>query len=161
MTLSSTQIGSVAENLVANELMIESKGRLSSFQPVADDDGIDVLFYDKVTGKALPVQIKARTNTIKKRGKQERSNTVHFEVRKASIKEERKVMLLCVLLNKSLRSTERAWLIPLSKLHAVASNKATKYVIRANKQLNANDKYKPFQCENIEEVARRLIKILR
>jgi hypothetical protein len=161
MGLSSTQIGSIAENLVANELMIESNGRLSSFQPVADDDGIDVLFYDKITGKALPVQIKARTNTINKRGKQERGNTVHFEVRKASVKEARKVMLLCVLLNKNLASTERAWLIPLSKIHEVASNKATKYVIRANKQLNTNDKYKRFQCENVEEVAKRLIKILR
>jgi hypothetical protein len=161
MSLSSTQIGSIAENLVANELMIESNGRLSSFQPVADDDGIDVLFYDKITGKALPVQIKARTNTINKRGKQERGNTVHFEVRKASIKEERKVMLLCVLLNINLLSTERAWLIPFSKIHEVASEKSTKYVIRANKQLNTNDKYKQFQCENVEEVATRLMKLLR
>ena len=68
MTLTSTQIGTLAENLVTNELMIESSGRLSPFQPIADDDGIDVLIYDKVTGKALPIQIKARTNTINKAG---------------------------------------------------------------------------------------------
>jgi hypothetical protein len=67
--LSSTQIGVLAENLVANELMIESEGRLSPFQPIADDDGIDVLIYDKITGNALPVQIKARTNTINKPGR--------------------------------------------------------------------------------------------
>jgi hypothetical protein len=36
MELSSTQIGAIAENLVANELMIESKGRLSPFQPIAE-----------------------------------------------------------------------------------------------------------------------------
>ena len=59
--LSATQIGAIAENLVANELMIESKGRLSSFQPVADDDGINVLIYDKQTGRAVPIQIKTRT----------------------------------------------------------------------------------------------------
>jgi hypothetical protein len=63
--LSSTQIGVLAENLVANE----PEGRLSPFQPIADDDGIDVLIYDKITGNALPVQIKARTNTINKPGR--------------------------------------------------------------------------------------------
>ena len=55
MKLTSTQIGALAENVVANELMIESGGRLSPFQPIADDDGIDLLVYDKVTGNALPI----------------------------------------------------------------------------------------------------------
>ena len=158
MALSSTQIGSLAENLVANELMIESEGRLSAFQPVADDDGIDILFYDKVTGKYVPVQIKARRNTINKPGKQERGNTVHFEVRKVAIKTERNVALLCVLLSQDMRSTERAWIIPISKLKDLASNRKSKYVIRANKQLSSADKYKFFQCENIAEVADRVIK---
>lgn len=82
MKLTSTQIGVLAENLVANELTIESKGHLSPFQAIADDDGVGILIYDKKTGKAIPLQIKARTNTINKRGKQERSNTAHFTVRK-------------------------------------------------------------------------------
>ena len=38
MSLTSTQIGTLAENLIANELMIESSGRLSPFQPIADDE---------------------------------------------------------------------------------------------------------------------------
>lgn len=157
MELTSTQIGSLAENLVANELMIESGGRLSPFQPIADDDGIDVLIYDKVTGGALPIQIKARTNTIKKSGKDERSNIVHFEVRKATHRADRHALLLCVLLNEDLRSTERAWLLPLSDLSAITSDRASKYVIRANKQLSTNDQYKEYQCEDIAEVSKRLI----
>ncbi len=157
MSLSSTQIGTLAENLIANELMIESSGRLSPFQPIADDDGIDVLIFDKVTGLAAPIQIKARTNTIKKPGKNQRGNTVHFEVRKATHNEQRQAMLLCVLLNKDLRSTERAWLLPLAELSDLAAVKEKKYVIRANKQLTTNDKYKRFQCESIKAVANRLI----
>jgi hypothetical protein len=157
MNLSSTQIGALAENLISNELMIESGGRLSPFQPVADDDGIDVLIYDKITGKAAPIQIKSRTNTINKPGKQERSNTVHFEVRKSTLRKERKAMLLCVLLDGSLRSTERAWLLPISLLPEIAADRKTKYVIRANKQLDTKDKYKPYQCESIREVAKRLV----
>lgn len=157
MKLTSTQIGAIAENLVANELMLESKGRLSPFQPIADDDGIDVLIYDKNTGKAVPIQIKARTNTINKPGKQERGNTVHFEVRKATFKVDCKGMLLCVLLDQELRSTERAWLIPFSKLPKISTVKNSKYVIRANKQISTKDKYKKYQFENIERVAKELI----
>jgi len=157
MKLTSTQIGSLAENLVANELMIETNGRLSPFQPIADDDGIDVLIYDKLTGKSAPIQIKSRTNTLFKSGTKERSNSVHFEVRKATLREDRKAMLLCVLLDENLRSTERAWLLPLSILPDIAADINNKYVIRANKQLNTRDKFKKYQCESIKEVANQLI----
>ena len=58
--LTSTQIGAIGEDIVASGLMIASHGRLSPFQPVADDDGIDLLIYDKKTGKALPIQVKSR-----------------------------------------------------------------------------------------------------
>ena len=160
MTLTSTQIGALAENLVANELMIESSGRLSSFQPIADDDGIDVLIYDKVTANAVPIQIKARTNTINKAGKKERSNTVHFEVRKATLKEDRRALLLCVLLDESLRKTERAWLMKLTALPLITSNRNDKYVIRANRQISSKDKYQQFQCSDMAEVSRRLVEHL-
>lgn len=157
MNLSSTQIGAIAENLVVNGLMIESSGRLSLFQPVADDDGIDVLIYDKFTGKSLPIQIKARTRTVKKRGSEEYSNTVQFELRKAAHREDRHALLLCILLSEDLRSAERAWLLPLADLPELTNAKESKYVIRANKQLTSSDRYKEFQCANIAEVGKRLI----
>jgi hypothetical protein len=156
--LSSTQIGAIAENLIANELMIESKGRLTPFQPIADDDGIDVLIYDKKTGKAAPIQIKARTNTLKKKGSTERGNAAHFEVRKATYRDDRHALLLCVLLSPDLRSTERAWLFPLHKLHQLSSEKENKYMIRASKLLTSNDKYKKYRFTNISEVTEFLIK---
>ncbi len=156
MTLTSTQIGSLAENLVANELMIESRGRLSPFQPIADDDGIDVLIYDKKSGKSAPLQIKARTSTINKRGKQERGNTVHFEHRKATLNIKRNSFLLCVLLDESLRITERAWLIPLRVVPRIAADRKDKYVIRANKQAKTNDKFKKYQCANMAAVTKKL-----
>lgn len=157
VNLTSTQIGAIAENLVANELMIESNGRLSPFQPIADDDGIDLLIYDKITGNSVPIQVKARTSTVNKPGKQERGNTVHFEVRQASHNEERQALLLCVLLSEDLRTTERAWLLPLEDLSSLTLERSNKYVIRANKRLSTNDKYKQFQCSSVNEVACRLI----
>lgn len=50
----STQLGAIAEILIANALMVHSGGRLSPFTAMADDDGIDLLVYDKQSGQALP-----------------------------------------------------------------------------------------------------------
>jgi len=157
MELSSTQIGAIAENLVANELMIESKGRLSPFQPIADDDGLDVLIYDKVTGRAVPIQIKARTRTLKKKGSLERGNVVHFGVNKSSHRDDRHALLLCVFLSPDLRSTERAWLLPLHELPVLSSVRESKYVVRANKLLTSNDKYTKFRFESIADISKFLI----
>ena len=40
---------SIGENLLINAVMKASEGRLTPFQPLADDDGLDVLFFDKLT----------------------------------------------------------------------------------------------------------------
>ena len=51
--------------------MKASEGRLSPFQPLADDDGLDVLFFDKVTGNSVAIQLKCRTVSIRKKGSDE------------------------------------------------------------------------------------------
>lgn len=157
MNLTSTQVGALAENVVANELMARSDGRLSPFNPIADDDGIDVLIYDKITGKAAPLQIKARTGAIRKRGTNDRGNIVHFGLRKATLNLDRISFLLCVLLDENLRTVERAWLLPISVIPGGAADRGEKFVIRASKYLSTQDKYKPYQCQDSAEVVQRLI----
>jgi len=102
--LTSTQIGALAENLVANELMIHSHGQLSPFQPVADDDGLDLLAYNKATGLGIPIQVKYRTRTLNRS-----PNNVHFETRKATLRAERWAMVVCVLMeDEDLTTVRRA-----------------------------------------------------
>jgi hypothetical protein len=50
MSLSSTKIGVIRENLLVNAVDEGKQSRLSPFQPLADSDGLDCLFYDKETG---------------------------------------------------------------------------------------------------------------
>ncbi|MEQ8282918.1 MAG: hypothetical protein RIC04_14270 [Parvibaculum sp.] len=57
--VTSTQIGAIGEAAVASALILGSGGRLAPFRPFADDDGVDLLVFDKVTRKAVPVQVKA------------------------------------------------------------------------------------------------------
>lgn len=76
--LTSTQKGAIAENIVANDVMIETEGRLSPFSPISDDEGIDFLIYDKHTGKSIPIQIKSRTGGIVRNSRE--TKTVHFVI---------------------------------------------------------------------------------
>lgn len=161
--LSSTQIGAIAENHVANALMITTGGRLSAFQPVADDDGIDLLIYDKRSGRALPAQVKCRTVTINRSGTQERSDIVHFELRKATYR-ERPACAIFVLLKEDATAIEHAWVFPLSDMPKYArkgtvSDDAKKYVIRCSRAPNTKDKHSAVRCPP-SELGKRVLTLI-
>lgn len=157
---SSTQIGAIAENLVANVLMLASDGRLSPFSPFADDDGIDLLIYGKLTGRALPAQIRSRTVSLKKRGTSSRGNVVHFEVRKATFRSERYACVLLVLLTEDASQIERSWVIPMRELPIHASARSTKYVVRASNAIASADRFSRFQCKDPPALVARVLELL-
>ncbi|MHC4528280.1 MAG: hypothetical protein ACYTEX_25495 [Planctomycetota bacterium] len=159
--LTSTQIGAVAENLVANQLMIESGGRLASFIPMADDAGIDRLVYDKTTGKSIPIQIKSRSSTLNKPGKSEKGHIVHFEIRSAALRNKEHAYLLAVLLSQDLQSTERAWLLPMKDIPGLFNRRTTqsKYIMRANRSLTSGDKFSSYRCKDMTAVSKRIIEL--
>jgi hypothetical protein len=159
VALSSTQIGAIGENLLINAVMKASDGRLSPFQPVADDDGLDVLFFDKVTGNSVAIQLKCRTATLKKPKSNERGNGVHFEVRKSTFNEGRRAYLVAALLNDDLTHFIATWFMPLAVLPEVARSGATKWVIRPSKATNSADRFVSFRCITDQELALRIIQL--
>ncbi len=154
--VSSTQKGAVGEQLIAAWLIIASEGRLSPFQPIADDGGIDLLVYDKKTGAAIPLQIKTRTKTLRKN-----PLAAHFELRKATFNAGLDGCLLAVSLSPSPMGAEFrcGWLIPLRKLESVANNRESKFVIRPSSAASTSDRYQEFQCLGIRDVAERIEKL--
>lgn len=156
----STQLGAIAENLVANTLMLESAGALSPFLPQADDDGIDLLIYDKQTGKALPVQVKSRTVTLKKRGSGERGSVVHFEIRAATYRADRFAAAILVLTAESGYSIDCAWVVPMREIPEIARSNGKKYIIRASKNPRSSDKFTPYRCHSNAELHQRVLEQL-
>jgi hypothetical protein len=157
-TLSSTQIGAIAENLVASLLIRDSSGRLSPFWAIADDDGIDLLVYDKKTGRALPIQVKSRTKALKKRGTEERGNVVHFEVRDKTIKSDDFAHLVAILLSDDLAQCECAWFLPLKEVIRIGAKRTGKYVIRPNRSTYAKDKFVPYRCLTSVDLVKAMIR---
>lgn len=133
MALSSTQIGAIGENLLINAVMKASDGRLTPFQPLADDDGLDVLFFDKETGNSVAIQLKCRTTTIRKRGSDERGNVAHFQVRQATFNDARRAYLVAALCNEDLTGFIATWFVPMELLPKLAKEISGNWVLRPSK----------------------------
>ena len=151
--LSSTQIGAIGENLLVNAVMKASAGRLSPFKPVADDDGLDVLFFDKKTGNSVAIQLKCRTKT------DGGGNTAQFDVREATFKEERHAFLVAALLDAKMTGFDCSWFIPMKDVTRVGNKKSDKYVLTPSKAEGSADKYKEFRCVNADELAQHIINV--
>jgi len=154
--LSSTQIGLLAENLVINALILSSNGRFAPFRPVADDDGIDLLLYDKNTGRVLPLQVKARTRTLRKTNSPVRANLVHFQVRRQAIRYRGMARLLAVLLGEDAASITAAWLIPMEQLANVARHSRENLVIRPSISARSRDKCRQYYLASMDELVSKL-----
>ena len=100
--LTATQIGAIGESVVAAGLTLASRGRLAPFKPFADDDGIDLLIYDKETKRALPIQVKSRTKFDN-----EKAQTLQFDVQRSTFTDGGRSHLLAVLLERFLAGGEQ------------------------------------------------------
>jgi hypothetical protein len=149
--ISHTQLGRIGEYIVSMSLLMHSRGRLSPFTPAADDDGIDLLVYDKLTGHALPLQVKARTRTLKAR-----RNTVHFQVRRATFREESRGFLLALYYERDGLQVQRAWLVPMSELIDVARAGKDDLRIRPSIKTTSADRFTPYRCVDMVDVVQQI-----
>lgn len=147
--MSSTQIGAIGESDVANALMRASNGRFAPFRPMADDDGIDMLIFDKLTRSCLPLQIKTRTAT------DGRSRaTVQFDVRRAACLRNLGAFVLCVLQNVD--RVAACWLVPIADLEAIAKKTDEKLALTPSANHNSRDRYSSYRHTDLTAVAYEL-----
>ncbi len=150
--LSSTQIGKVAENLVAAQLMMVTGGRLSPFESIADDDGTDLVVADKHTSRLSRIQVKCRQAQRKNP-----PGTIQFDVRAKTFRKMPDNYMLYVVLDPDDGFIWRAWIIPAMELEEVAMKKKGKLIITPNPSLSSSDRYGKWRRADMGEVARTLI----
>lgn len=147
--ITTTQIGAIGEHIAASQIMLASSGRLSPFLPMADDDGIDLLVRDKITGATLPIQIKSRTAIDRStRG------TVQFDVRLKTLSSDG--YLLALLFDWRAASLKRAWLVPMHELESVAIIRHDKLSITPAVKDTSRDRYTPYRCNSMAEVTDKI-----
>ena len=147
--LTSTQIGAIGEAAAALGLMAASGGRLAPFKPIADDDGIDLLLFDKLTGRAVPLQVKSRTGFD-----DPKAETVQFDVQRSTFA-ERGYSLLALLDGTAVR---KLWLIPGDRLAGVAMQKKGKFVVVASAKAGSKDRYREFRHDGLASAAEEILR---
>jgi hypothetical protein len=116
-----------------------------SVRPFADDDGPDLLVYDKLTRSSLPIQVKARMGLDGPRG-----HTVQFNVRLKTFSSETGGYLLAVLLDRLAISC--CWLIPAASLQQIAYARADQLIVVASPAENSRDKFSLYKHSMFEGV---------
>lgn len=148
--LTSTQLDAIGEALVASGLTLASCGRLAPFRPVADDNGHDLLVYDKLTRKCAPLQIKCRT-----RPDNGRAGALQFDMRVNTFTREGGGFVLCVLMERD--HVHMCWLVPTSDLPDISRQPQEKLVIVASSKPTSRDRYTAYRRETLAEVALALV----
>ncbi|WP_297730300.1 hypothetical protein [uncultured Maricaulis sp.] len=148
----SGQLGTAAEILVACQLMIASKGRLSSYVPLVDADGIDVMVHDKVTHHAIGLQIKSWTFQD-----ETRPQTVQFDVGISTWRDDPGLYLLAVAIDGHNAKLESAWLMPSGTVQTVANMGKRKMSLVPNHRPTSKDRYTPYRLHHMAQVADALI----
>ncbi len=144
--LTTTQIGAIGEDIAATQLMLASGGRLTPFKPCADDDGVDLLVFDKATRRSATLQIKTRMKLD-----DPRAQTVQFDVRKKTYSDASDAWLLALLLNGA--DIQCCWLIPMQQLPDVSRDTATNFSITPSAKASSNDRYTGFRHHSFSEAA--------
>ena len=150
----SGQLGTAAEIMVACQLMLASRGRLSSYVPLVDDDGIDVMVHDKLTHHSVGLQIKSWTFLS-----EARPQTVQFDVGLSTWRDDARLFLLCVAIDGHAARLEAAWLIGSGEVAAISTLRAKKMSLTPNPRPNSKDRYAPYRLDDMAAVANRLIAV--
>ena len=129
--------------------MEASGGRLTPFKPFADDDGIDLLIFDKITRRAMPLQVKARRNYDHETGRR-----VQFNVRVKTLSETGGDILLVKLDGLHIEAT---WLIPAAELRGVALAKGEHLVCVPSAKPTSSDRFTPYRKGTMADVVAAIL----
>ncbi|MCP5411443.1 MAG: hypothetical protein H6924_04820 [Alphaproteobacteria bacterium] len=146
----STQIGAIAECLVTAGILEASGGRLSPFKPIADDDGLDLLLFDKLTRRPIPLQIKCRRNFD-----DPKAQTVQFDVRLKTFAAHEDGYILCIKLDGT--AIGALWLVPAKDLRSIAKATPTHLVVTPSAKPTSQDRLSPYRLATFAEVADRIL----
>lgn len=153
--LTSCQSSKIAEAFVASVLIAASGGRISPFSPVADDDGIDLIAYDKATGATLPLQVKSGLRPADGKRK-----TVAFDMCKATYRPERRSAVIAIMLDPLTLVMEGAWLIPMADIARVGVERPDKFALAPSRSETARDRYAPYRHASTMSLVEAVVRML-
>lgn len=154
--LTSTKRGKIAELHVATALMAQSDGRLSSFGPIADDHGIDLIALDKITGRALPIQIKSWFLSPERQVR-----TVQFDLQKSTFYNATTGAVVCLVMDPGTLTMQVGWVFPVKDVPSLAADRGGKFVFVPSRMEGAKDRYAGHRHGDLASLSAEIERLLR
>jgi hypothetical protein len=85
---------------------------------------------------------------------------VEFNVRKKTYSTHYGSVLLAVLIDVENVRIGQSWVVPMQELPKVSSEKTGTHAMRASTLAGSKDRCRPYRCDTIAELVRRLLDIL-
>jgi hypothetical protein len=133
--------------------MLISNGRLSSFTPLSDDCGIDLIVVDKETGRNLSVQVKSRIENPKRR-------TVQFNIRKPSFRADPDRYLLGILFNPTNLALTTSWFLPMVSVLDLAVQKPSAYAVTPAIANSSKDRYRDHRYDSASALVAAILETI-
>ena len=141
--VSTNQKAWISENLIAMEIMLQSKGRLSPCVPLTDDHGIDLVIFDKITAETVGLQVKVWTKAPSKQG------TIQFDTRKATFTAKPRIHYVMVYVPFPSLQIEYVWWIPSINLPTVAHDKKGSFALSCSVKPNSSDRASKYRYDRL------------
>lgn len=154
--LTSTQRGKIAELHVATALMAQSSGRLSSFGPISDDHGIDLIALDKVSGRALPIQVKSWFLSPDRPVR-----TVQFDLQKSTFHNATTGVVVCLVMDPETLTMQVGWVFPVAAVASLATDRGGKFVFAPSRMEGARDRYAGHRHGDLASLTAEIERLLR
>lgn len=154
--LTSTQRGKIAELHVATALMAQSDGRLSSFGPISDDHGIDLIALDKVTGRSLPIQVKSWFLSPDRPVR-----TVQFDLQKSTFHHATTGAVVCLVMDPGTLTMQVGWVFPVREVAQLGTDRGAKFVFTPSRMHGARDRYAGHRHGDLASLTAEIERLLR
>ena len=109
MSLTTSMKGSIVESYLVQFCIAKSEGQLNVARPLADDEGVDLIFYKRGQSKnTLYAQVKSRYATSKR----VRQQQIQCRVKRASFTPRENYYMLFLAFDHEEQQIEKLWLVP-------------------------------------------------
>jgi hypothetical protein len=111
---------------------------------------MDLLLFDKLTRKAVPLQIKSRRSWDNAK-----AQTVQFDLRLKTFASEGEGYVLCIKLDRI--GIDTLWLVPAAEFGRLARKSPTHLIVVPSTKPSSKDRLSPYRGKDFGEVAARII----
>ncbi|MCW4040409.1 MAG: hypothetical protein NWE83_06625 [Candidatus Bathyarchaeota archaeon] len=156
MSLTTSMKGTIVESYLAQFCIAKSEGQLNVAQPLADDEGVDLIFYKRgQSDKTLYAQVKSRYATSKR----VRQQQIQCRVKRSSFNARENYYMLFLAFDHEEQQIEKLWLVPSIDFEEKTRNQTGDKLVFST-GYNTENKWTQYRIDDLDQLPKELLEWL-